>query len=193
MSNTSIIVLIVIVLLVLVVGALLLAAKRKRERAGLQERFGPEYDRAVDEQGGKRAAEKKLSDVADRRDKLDIRELTPAEREHHTQQWTGVQAAFVDDPAAATRDADRLVGAVMRDRGYPVDDFETKADMMTADHPQVLEHYRAAHAVGTRSDEAGTEELRQAFVHYRALFEELLSSKPADARSAERTEPTAPA
>jgi hypothetical protein len=89
-----------------------------------------------------------------------------------------VQEAFVDAPDAAVRDADRLVGMVMRDRGYPVDDFDTKADMVAADHPHVAANYRAAHVIAQRSttgDGSSTEQLRQAFVHYRALFEELLA------------------
>ncbi|MGH8894371.1 MAG: hypothetical protein ACRDWY_13870 [Actinomycetes bacterium] len=193
MDAVSVIVLIALALVALLAAGLILGARRKRASESLKERFGPEYDRAVDEHGGQRAAEKRLGDVADRRDKLDIRALQPAERERYTQQWTGVQAAFVDDPRAATRDADRVVGAVMRERGYPVDDFETKADMMAAGHPEVTEHYRAAHAVGTRGDTASTEELRQAFVHYRALFDELLTDRDVDIRPGERAERTPPA
>ena len=175
MSTTAAVILIVVVLLVLAVLAALLMARRKKEREALRERFGPEYDRAVEEGGSRRDAEHRLSDVAARRDKAEIRELDAAERERYSQQWTNVQAAFVDDPTGATRDADTLVGDVMRDRGYPLDDVEDRADLVAADHAELAGHYRAAHAVGQRADDATTEELRQAFVHYRALFVELLA------------------
>ncbi len=179
-------------------------ARQAKRRENLQERFGPEYDRKVEEHGDRRAAERRLADAAYRRDTADVRALEPAERERYAAQWTGVQSAFVDEPAAATRDADRLVQAVMRDRGYPVDDFDTRADMLAADHPEVVQHYRAAHGVGSSSDTADTESLRVAFVHYRELFAVLLddgSGSPrddgapdtVDVRPAERTERTRPA
>jgi hypothetical protein len=203
MTTTTVVLLVVLVVLALAAAALILKARRAKQREELQQRFGPEYERAVEERGDRRAAEKHLADTAYRRDTFDVRALEPAERERYAEQWSGVQAAFVDEPAAATRDADRLVQAVMRDRGYPVDDFETRADMVAVDHPDVVEHYRAAHAVGARSKAANTEELRQAFVHYRALFEVLLddgrdagrhAERPAevDLRDAERTEHTRP-
>ena len=179
MSTTGVVVL-VVVLVLAAVAAAVLVMRRQRERDALRERFGQEYDRAVDEHGDRRTAEKKLADVAEQHDKLTVRELAPAERDRYTRLWMEVQAAFVDDPVAATRDADRLVEAVMRDRGYPVEDFETQAHMIAVDHPDVVSHYRAAHAVGLRSDEASTEELRQAFVHYRELFEEMLSEPRED-------------
>jgi hypothetical protein len=169
------VILIVVVLLALVALAAFLMARRKKEREALRERFGPEYDRAVEEGGSRREAEHRLSDVAARRDEAEIRELDAGERERYSRQWTNVQAAFVDDPTGATRDADVLVGAVMRDRGYPLDDVEDRADLVAADHAELAGHYRSAHAVGQRADDATTEELRQAFVHYRALFVELLA------------------
>jgi hypothetical protein len=190
MSTMTIVLLVVLAALAVLVVALVAKARRARRRQELQERFGPEYDRRVEEHGDRRAAEKHLADTAYRRDSLDVRALEPAERARYAEQWSGVQAAFVDEPAAATRDADRLVQSVMRDRGYPVDDFETRADMVAADHPEVVDHYRAAHSVADRSRAANTEELRQAFVHYRALFEVLLADDVVDLRDAERTEHT---
>lgn len=179
MPTELLVVLILVVLVAIGLGMFLTMRSRRRQR--LQQRFGPEYDRAVDEHGGQRAAERKLGDVAQRRDKIEVRELEPDERRRYVTQWTSVQAAFVDAPAPAVRDADRLVGAVMRDRGYPVDDFDSKADMVAADHPHIAANYRAAHDIARRSAQSGgagdTEELRQAFVHYRALFEELLSDQ----------------
>ncbi len=175
MSTTAAVILIVVVLLVLAALAALMMARRKKEREALRERFGPEYDRAVEEGGSRRDAEHRLSDVAARRDKAEIRELDAGERESYSRQWSDVQAAFVDDPVGAARDADVLVGDVMRVRGYPLDDVEDRADLVAADHAELAGHYRAAHEVGQRADDASTEELRQAFVHYRALFVELLA------------------
>jgi hypothetical protein len=176
---------IIIGLVVLALVALLIWASARykarlaEKREGLRERFGPEYDRAVQEQGSERKAASKLDDVAKTRDRLEIRELSPAQRDRYASDWMEVQAAFVDAPDAAVRDADRLVGSVMRDRGYPVDDFETQSDMVAADHPTIAQNYRAAHAIRMRTDEGSdgfdTEDLRQAFVHYRLLFAELLA------------------
>lgn len=176
---TTAIIIIVLVLLALVAVGLILSARRRREREQLRERFGPEYDRAVEEHGDRRAAEHRLADVANRRDKAEIRELTTDERMTYLQRWTDVQAAFVDDPAGAAREADDLVSRVMRDRGYPLDDVDDKGALVAVDHAELAGHYRAAHAIGRRSHEATTEELRQAFVHYRALFVELLEDPQA--------------
>ena len=178
MDTTGIIALLVLVALAVAAVLIIRAATRKQRREELQERFGPEYDRAVDEHGGRRSAERKLAEVADRRDQLDIRELEPAERERYAAEWVAVQASFVDDPMTAVNHADRLVAQVMRDRGYPVDDFETRHDMVAADHPHIAENYRAAHAIRRRlgeDDGFDTDDMRQAFVHYRALFDELLA------------------
>jgi type II secretory pathway pseudopilin PulG len=172
--TTAIVVIIVLLVLAAVAVAVWMRAQQAKRREGLQDRFGPEYDRAVDEHGDRKAAEKQLADTASRRDSIEVRPLQPAERERYAAEWTRVQADFVDSPTAATREADRLVQSVMRDRGYPVDDFDTRSQMLAADHPEVVEHYRAAHSVGSRQDPVDTEDLRQAFVHYRALFELLL-------------------
>ncbi len=175
MGTTATIVL--LVLIVLAVGAAVASSRRKRQRAALKERFGPEYDRAVESDGGQRAAERRLKEVADQRDKLEIRALDPAERQRYSTEWTEVQAGFVDAPDEAVFRADRLVGKVMRDRGYPVDDFDSKIDMVAVDHPRIASDYRAAHEIAVRrkAGEAGTtEDLRQAFMHYRSLFGELL-------------------
>jgi hypothetical protein len=173
---TYAIILVVLVLLVAAAAAYMYDQRRKKERAELQDRFGPEYDRAVDETGDRKAAEHRLSDVAARRDKAEIRDLTPDERERFTERWTQAQADFVDDPAGAASSADNLVGEVMRERGYPLDDVDDRGDLVAADHAELAHHYRSAHAIGSRAREASTEELRQAFVHYRALFTELLGA-----------------
>ncbi|MGH3672115.1 MAG: hypothetical protein ACRDSH_16025 [Pseudonocardiaceae bacterium] len=176
---------IVLVIVVLAVIALVVVISRRRSRASLQKQFGPEYDRQVEAQGSERDAARHLRDVADRRDRLDIRQLDGAARDRYTQRWQSVQTDFVDRPGHALDEADRLVTDVMHDRGYPVEDFSERAEMIAADHPQVVEHYRAAHAArqrrlqsnGDRPDTADTEEVRQAFVHYRALFEELVQER----------------
>jgi len=181
-TTVIIIVLVALVVIALLVGAFM--AQRRREqakRAELRDRFGPEYDRAVQQHGSEGKAARDLGEVAKTRDKLDIRPLTPEQQRRYDAEWLSVQTAFVDAPESAVHDADRLVGDVMRDRGYPVDDFDAKADMVRADHPEVAEHYRAATAIRQRT-EAGsggytTEDCRQAFMHYRALFAELLEGE----------------
>jgi len=152
-----------------------LAAGRKKT-ARLKERFGPEYDRTVAQAGEQKAAEKELAARERNRDRLDIRRLPPEALRLYAHRWQAVQTAFVDNPSSALGDADRLVIEVMRQRGYPVDDFDQRADDISVDHPTVVENYRAAHAVhaSQQDGDVATEQLRQAFVHYRALFEKLL-------------------
>lgn len=179
---------VIIIGVVVVVAAVLFAVwdARRRRRASLQERFGPEYEREVQARGSERDAAHHLGEVADRRDQLDIRQLEPVARDRYTRRWQTVQAQFVDTPGSALDDADRLVTDVMRERGYPVDDFDERAELVAADHPQVVEHYRAAHAVRRahhgHSNNSDTEELRQAFVHYRALFDELVHGRQGTSR-----------
>jgi hypothetical protein len=173
--STGVVILLIIIVLAIVALAMFLSARAKRRRSeALQGRFGSEYDRAVGEHGDRRAAETHLSEVADRRDSLEIRDLSPQERSGYTNRWQRVQADFVDSPGAAVGDADSLIDEVMRERCYPVDDFDTRADMVAADHPEVVEHYRAAH--NGSSSNPTTEEQRRSFVHYRALFDELVGS-----------------
>lgn len=148
-----------------------------RRRTGrLKERFGPEYERTVSQLGGQRAAEKELASRERKRQKLDIVPLSPEARERYAATWREVQTAFVDDPSSAVGDADRLVAQVMKDRGYPIDDFDQRAADISVDHPHVAENYRTAHMIYLSQEKAdiGTEAQREALVHYRALFEELL-------------------
>jgi hypothetical protein len=173
---------VLIVVAVIVVAAIVLAL-RQRSRMQLQQRFGPEYDRAVERTGNRRAAEQELSQVAQRRDKLDIRDLDPDSRTRFSRQWNDIQAHFVDAPGEAVGAAATLITAVMRERGYPVDDFDQRASLVAADHADVVEHYRKAQLAFDRhrnSGQADTEDLRQAFVHYRYLFNALV--EPVDAR-----------
>jgi FtsZ-interacting cell division protein ZipA len=156
---------------VIIVVALVVwqAMTAKRTRA-LQQRFGPEYDRTVDRADGKREAEADLAARAKRRDELDIRPLPTASRDRYVEQWQHVQARFVDDPRGAVQEADTLIQSVMRERGYPVDDFDQRAADISVDHPQVVENYRNGHRLAS----GDTEAQRQAMVHYRALFDELV-------------------
>lgn len=177
MNDTTTIVLVVIaVLLVLAIVGYLLAQKRKR--AGLQEKFGPEYDRTVEQQGGRKDAEKELAQRAQRRDELDVRPLEPQRRDAFASEWRVAQEDFVDRPAEAVREASGLVERVMAERGYPVEDFDQMSRDISVDHGPVVSEYRAAHEIAQRNDrgEATTEELRKAMVHYRSLFADLLDA-----------------
>jgi FtsZ-interacting cell division protein ZipA len=170
------IVIVAIVVIALIVLALLVMRQQRSRQ--LRKGFGPEYKRAVEERGGdRREAEAELRARQERRKEFEIHELEPAARDRYAERWRVAQRRFVDQPAPAVGEADALVMEVMRDRGYPVaDDFEQRAADVSVDHPRVVEHYRAAHAISTRATagDAGTEDLRQAMVHFRALFEELL-------------------
>jgi hypothetical protein len=187
--------LLVAILVVIVLLALLaFFAGRQRRSRRLQDRFGPEYDRTVSEAGDRRAAEADLVERTERREQFDIVPLEPEARARYVEAWRHTQAQFVDEPAEATREADRLITSVMRDRGYPVDDFEQRAADLSVDHPQVVDDYRAAHAIAAANDrsEASTEDLRQALVHYRSLFEDLLEDRPGDHAPTEEDLPDRP-
>ena len=152
------------------------SVNRRKRTERLKTHFGPEYERAVGEAGDQGAAEKELVARERKRQKLDIVALSPASRAKYAEHWHTVQTAFVDDPSRAVGDADRLVTEVMRERGYPIDDFDQRASDISVDHPNVVEHYRAAHVIHLAQEKGdiGTEAQREAFVHYRALFEKLL-------------------
>jgi hypothetical protein len=168
------------VALVIVFG--ILAARRKREREHLQERFGPEYDRTVSSEG-RRAAERRLSEVEKQRDELDIKPLSPAARDRYLEEWRQAEARFVNDPEDATRSAGRVVHRVLEDRGYPTDvDTEEQAAYVAADHPDVVERYRHGHAMLEHSSngDTDTENLRKAMIDFRAVFEELVVAEPAE-------------
>ena len=178
--DTGIIILIVVVVVLLLVGGLVAArlGTKKRRSKQLRDRFGPEYDRAVDQHGGRKEAEENLTERQERREGLDIRPLEPDQQQRFAEEWRRVQGRFVDAPQEAVRESDHLVKEVMRQRGYPVEDFDQRADDISVDHPHVVENYRSAGHIAERNErgEAGTEDLRQATVHYRALFEELLET-----------------
>ena len=151
---------------------------RKRRTERLRTQFGgTEYTRAVKEGGGRRQAEAVLDKRAERVEGLHIRPLGPGDRARFVESWRRVQARFVDGPGGAVTEADQLLGDVMSTRGYPVGDFEQRAADISVDHPSVLENFRAAHEIAVRQTrgQASTEELRQAMIHYRTLFEELVA------------------
>ena len=150
---------------------------RKRRTGRLRTQFGgAEYDRAVEEGGTRRQAEAGLKERTERVESLKIRALAPGDRARFVESWSRVQARFVDGPGGAVTEADQLLGDVMSTRGYPVSDFEQRAADISVDHPLVMENYRTAHEIAVRQTrgQANTEDLRQAMIHYRTLFEELV-------------------
>jgi len=167
---------VIVIVALIVVAAVVAAAMRTRRSRELQERFGPEYDRVAADAPSRRQAEAELREREKRREELDIRPLDPHDRDRYRARWQDLQARFVDDPPGSVAEADVLIQEVMRARGYPVDDFDTRSADLSVDHPDVVEHYRAGHGIAAshaRGD-AGTDELRQAVRHYRALFESLV-------------------
>jgi len=169
-----------IVAALVVIFAVIAVRRSKARRADLMNRFGPEYDRAVNEFGSPAKAQRELAARARRVEHMHFRDLTEADRVKFSSDWSRIQAQFVDDPAAAVAGANDLIKQVMVARGYPADGFEQRAADLSVDHPEVVQHYRAARAlsVPSRGGKVNTEELRQAVVHYRVLFADLLQVAP---------------
>lgn len=186
MSTTGWIILAVVVV-VLIVAAIVIASARRRRRAQLQQRFGSEYDRTLSATGDRRSAERDLRDRADRRDAFELHEIEPARRHALVGEWVGVQASFVDDPAAALRSAARLVHNAMTERGYPDGRASDDIDLVSVDYPDVVPEFRRAHETIQRlGDGAGnTEALRCAVLQYRSVFDRML--EPTRAEAAEST------
>jgi hypothetical protein len=177
LMNPTLIALAVAALLVVAVFAWLYMQRRRRTTtAELRQRFGPEYELAVGEQGSERRAEAQLEAREKRVEKLTIRDLDPVERAHFSDRWQAVQSRFVDDPKGAVTEADALVSLLMQTRGYPVADFHQRAADISVDHPRVVANYRSGHEIALRlgDGEANTEDLRTAMIHYRSLFDELV-------------------
>jgi FtsZ-interacting cell division protein ZipA len=176
MSSTMTIVIAVVVVLAVIALALLVAAGlRDRRSQRLKDRFGPEYERAVEETGDRQQAEQLLRERVDRRQELPIRDLEPAARERYAEEWRAIQMRFVDDPRGAVATADQLVTSVMRDRGYPAESFEQQVADVSVDHANAVDAYRRGREVlGSAREQVATDDLRQAMVHYRELFEDLL-------------------
>lgn len=175
MSTGIVIAIIAIVAIALLVAGAALWMTNRRQH--LREQFGPEYDRLLAESQDRRAVERELRDRERRHSDLGIKPLPPQAREKYSKEWAGVQEQFVDAPARAVGEADGLVTRLMRERGYPTEGYEQQVRDLSVEHGRTLDHYRAAHAVSTRVEDgqATTEDLRGAFVHYRAVFDDLMT------------------
>jgi hypothetical protein len=186
--NTSTIIAVVAVVVVLMVAVLAVRPLLRRRR--LQERFGPEYDRAVDSHGDRSAAEHELIEREKRYKEFDLRPLSTEARDRYAMRWADVQAEFVDVPEGAVADADRLLSEVMAERGYPTGAFEQQAADLSIEHSRTIERYHAAHDIHQLAGDgrASTEDLREAMVHYRALFVELLGGEDIGAETRARAD-----
>lgn len=197
MSPETLIWVVVVVVAVVAIAAVGYVGWQQQRRTRLRRRFGPEYDRLISESDSRHQAEQELAAREQRVSELDIRPLPERSRQGYVQRWAEVQERFVDAPGFAVTEADQLVTAVMAERGYPTEDFDDRLSTLSVGHGDTLGHYRDAHAISARAarEEASTEDLRQAMVHYRALFQELLDGHdPRDDHPApsshQRTDPT---
>ena len=181
-----------VIVVVIIVAAILVAVSAANRRRRLRERFGPEYDRAVTEHGSRREAESELAGRERHVRDLDLRPLSPAARSQYTSEWTAVQEQFVDAPQAAVTGAQTLVSAVMQDRGYPTQPYDQTLADLSVEHAATLDHFRAAHDISQNAaaGSATTEDLRQAMIHYRALFAELLGEPAARLEAKADGDPT---
>jgi FtsZ-interacting cell division protein ZipA len=172
---------VIAVAVVVVVLAIAWNAMRAKRTRALQDSFGREYDRTVDQAGDRRAGEQELRDRQKQHEQLDIRPLSPESRDRYVQRWQATQSRFVDDPRGAVAEADTLVQEVMQERGYPTKDFERRVADISVDHPNLVEKYRTANGIARASEggEASTEDMRHSVRHYRALFDELLETDDA--------------
>lgn len=175
MSTAAIVILFVVILAA--VGLALYAWQTQRSKR-LRSRFGPEYDQAIREYGTRTKAERSLEARQERVQRIRIRPLSELERDQFAEQWRKVQSAFVDDPVQSIQQADGLVCEVMKVRGYPMAEFDRRAEDLSVDHPRVVRNYRSAHDIAMRVEDkaTSTEDLRQALVYYRDLFDELLEA-----------------
>ena len=177
-NSTTMLVLVVIGVLV-VLGLIGAVVSRMQRTRRLQERFGPEYDRTINEVGDKRQAERELENRLEHVKKLDIRPLSADEMDRFTAEWQVTQAEFVDAPLAAIRKADQLLSEVMKTRGYPTEDFEQGVADISVDYPDLVVDHRGLHLIATRGnqEDVTTEEMRKAMLHARALFEKLVKNE----------------
>lgn len=184
MDQRQMLLIAIVLIALIVIAAIAFIASRKRRSMKLREHFGPEYDRVLQQEGDARKAEGVLEFREKRREKFKIRPLSAADRSSFTVRWNEVQARFVDDPRGAVTVADSLVTDVMQLRGYPIGEFDQRAADLSVDYPMIVDNYRAAHDIAQRHSarKASTEDLRQAMVHYRALFQELLEERPTQQR-----------
>ena len=179
--NTTYIIITVVLVLVIIGTILGLVFARRRRSERLHEHFGPEYDRTVQTMGDEKKAQTELNERQKYVEALDIRPLSVSERERYLADWTAVQSKFVDEPGQAITDADRLIKEVMQLRAYPVSDFEQRAADISVNYPALVSNYRAAREIALKNEQhqADTEELRQAMIYYRSLFDELLGTEAA--------------
>ena len=185
MDSTGIIVLSIVAATIIVAGLVLMIV-RKRHTQALRDRFGPEYDHVVSREGDTRKGEQVLEFRQRRREKFMVRPLSPSDRSRFRYRWNEVQSRFGDDPKGAMSMAESLVTEVMQARGYPTADFDQRAADISVDHPVVVQNYRAAHEIALRyrRGQASTEDLRNATVHYRVLFQEHMDDTQAQKRGA---------
>ncbi|MBQ1027209.1 hypothetical protein [Micromonospora sp. C95] len=191
MSPTQIVVTILVILVVAAIAAAVVVAGRRR---ALRQRFGPEYDHVVAEQDSRSAAERELRDRERRHAELELVPLTPESRARYAEAWEELQVRFVDAPAETVGQADELVSRLIAERGYPTGEFDDQIAHLSVEHARTLGHYRDAHEIHLRNSrgEASTEDLRQAVVHYRALFSDLLGEEsPVAAGMPEQRHPDA--
>lgn len=185
MNHNQVLILIVVIAVIAILVIAWLALQKRRS-VKLRRRFGPEYDRVVRQEGDPRKADRVLEFREKRREKFKIRPLTAADKSSFAVRWNEVQSRFVDDPRGTVTVAESLVTDVMQARGYPIGEFEQRAADLSVDYPMIVENYRAAHAIAMRhsAGQASTEDLRQAMVHYRALFQELLEERQPERKGA---------
>jgi len=185
MTATGIVLIVIAVAVIAILGWYLLRERRSKQ---LRSQFGPEYEFAMREFGNKNKAEDALAARQKRREKIHVRPLSHEEHDRFAADWHDVQGRFVDDPPGSIEEADRLVSNVMRARGYPMSEFDHRAEDLSVDYPHVVRNYRAAHAIAERQGrgEVSTEDLRKAFVYYRDLFDELLEAGVAGHREHRR-------
>ena len=178
--NTTYLVVLVVALVLLIGAAILwpIVARRKRS-VRLHDQFGTEYDRTVLAAGDERKAHRELEERQKHVAAFNLRPLSTTERERSLADWASVQSKFVDAPGQAIVDADRLIMEVMQLRAYPVAEFEQRAADISVGYPTLVSNYRAARAIAIKNEQhqADTEELRQALIHYRSLFEELVETE----------------
>jgi|HubBroStandDraft_1064217.scaffolds.fasta_scaffold01769_12 hypothetical protein len=190
-DNTSLIGIIALIAAAVVIVVVAVVASRRRRAsrsAELKARFGPEYERTIQEFGSRARAERELASRARRVEHIEFRDLNAADRSRFQASWGAIQGHFVDDPAAAATEANELIKEVMRARGYPSDDFQHRVADLSVYHPDVVQHYRVARALSESMSKGqiNTEELRQALVHYRTLFGDLLQEVGSPAQSLHR-------
>src|SRR5689334_18524275 len=186
-TNTTHLVLVAVIFLI-IGGLVAMAVMRAQRTSRLKERFGPEYERALNEMGDKRQAENELDARLAHVNTLQIRPLTAEEVNRFALEWQKTQTEFVDEPLTALQKADRLIREVMKTKGYPVEDFEQRAADISVDYPELVTDYRGLHLIAVKEakDEVSTEEMRQAMVHARALFENLIKQEPTEEEVAQK-------